>query len=97
MIVFENASTIKNEANKCVEYVNDFKDNRKKIEELIEEIGHIWKEKEYENFCTKMNEFVDELKQFESQIDSYNNFANGYVLTEQILDTQYQNKKIIIE
>ena len=97
MIVQVNAQNLKNEVNKCTDNLNDFRTNRQNIEKTVSEIAHIWKEEEYENFKSKLDIFLDELKEFEDQIDSYNNFVKGYVAIEEALDSDYGSKKINIE
>lgn len=97
MYVNVKMDKLESETQKCDSQIETFASEIRNLKKTIEDMNIIWKEKDYQNFATKVNEFAKDLEEMQGQIESYNNFIKGYIETEKKMDEEYKNKKIKIK
>ncbi len=84
----------KEENSACVNNINSELSN---ITNIINDIGNAWQGKDYDNFQLKMQDFINDLQEFQKVLTSYNFYLEGYVSASNELDNIYGNKKITLK
>ncbi len=92
-----NKDSVLNKIKTCNDLVYKLRTEREQVQKKVKDIHQIWKHSDYENFASEMENFARELENLEKQIQTYNDFVNGYIVTENLLDNTYRSKQISIE
>ena len=97
MYVKANTGMINTQQKNISNYINDFNSGISNVKNTINNISTIWRGNDYNNFNTKMSEFIGDLTKFKNTLDQYSEFLNGYSSATDKLDDYYGDKKINIK
>lgn len=94
MYVSVNTDIMKIKAGTIYGSLSELKKEISSITSTVDDISHIWKGNDYNQFSSKMNELTQELIQFEHSLDTYQSFVFGYYRAVESLDDYYKSEDI---
>lgn len=97
MKILVNTNIINNTSIRSSESITSIDESIKRIENILNEMGNAWQGNDYNQFITKMNDFIADLKKISASVKSYNNFALGYSGAVNKLDEFYKGKEIVLK
>lgn len=97
MFVNIERDKIKNNTKTIDSSLSDLSGNIRQALDIVSDIGNIWSGADYQDFAYKMEDFKIELKKLETSMNSYKDFVDNYVDISNLLDNEYQEKKISLK
>ena len=79
------------------EYLKDYSNTIKNVEEILENIKNAWKGKDADNFSQKMTEFIVGMNSLKNHIADCNTYLSKYSGVMESLDNAAKLKNINIE
>lgn len=96
MYVSANLEMIRAQIASCETYIEDLKEEVRNIESIVSVMNSAWQGADYDQFKEKMVSFINEIKCFIDQLQSYKSYATGYVDTYELLENVYNDKNILL-
>jgi len=96
MYVNLEPNNITKQTNNIDSLIEEYNDGVTSVKNTVNDIGNIWKGKDYDQFVSRMDDFTQELTEFERSLESFNKFVSDYIEASTKLDNHYGNKKIDI-